>query len=62
MDQCEYYWNCASQYDYQSILSYPPHTCPVPEPGYTPAPQPGPCKYNMTSYKCQYFGDSKCVA
>ena len=59
MDICGFNWNCASQYDYLSLMRYPPPPCPPPGPRFTAPPKPGPCKYNMTSNKCHFFSDSK---
>ena len=54
LDWCGFYWMCGSQYDYEVYMTTPPPPCPPPPSNYTPPAEPGACRYNLTTDKCQY--------
>jgi hypothetical protein len=51
---CESYWLCGSEYDLQLYLNLPYPPCPPPPTNHTPPPEPGVCRYNLTSNRCEY--------
>jgi hypothetical protein len=51
---CESYWLCGSEYDLQLYLNLPYPPCPPPPTNHTPPPEPGVCRYNLTSNRFIY--------
>ena len=55
LDWCEFNWLCGTVYDMETYHAGPPPPCPPPPPNYHPPVQPGTCRFNITSGKCNFF-------
>ena len=52
---CDYNWLCGTVYEKETYEAGPPPPCPPPPPNHHPPVQPGTCRFNDSSGRCNFF-------